>query len=482
MIRRFFVTQFLYCICIAATAQDAYDISIKLTPINNQYIYLGYYSDTKFSIKDSAFLNANSTGIFRGKKKLIDGIYSIAYPGGLFYLLIDKNYKFSVTANAASPTEIKFTGSPENNVFVKYLTYRNKNNELLQGLRALYHTASTADDSATLAKEINDTLLAMKKYRENIIRKYPKSFFASVLKTGKEPAVSQTYPEAASRFFSSRFYPYLKTHYWDGIQFYDTTILNAPDFYNKLDNYFDGFVPQNDDSVSKEIDRIMSYAGANEKTERTFLQYFTTRYYNPKLPWEEQVLIHLFEKYIAQRNYSWLAEKDKQQATEWVYRIMANATGKPAVDINLPDTAGIETKLYNLQAPYTLVVFWNPLCDHCKQVLPKLDSFYNSKWTTIGLQFFAVAVEVRDTKEMWRNVINELHLNRWTHVYYSKTNEENRVAKGLGSYTTLYNVSTFPTLYLLDKDKKIISKNVTPEQIDEILKFRNGQPVSPLKQ
>jgi thiol-disulfide isomerase/thioredoxin len=476
MMLKSFIAIVLLCSFMIATSQDAYHISIRLEPIKNQYIYFGYYSDKEFSIKDSAFLNAKSTGVFKGKRKLIDGIYSVAYPGGLFYLTIDKNYKFSVAVNTASIDKAKFTGSPENNVFVNYLNYRIKNNELLKGLRTLYRTAPNAVDSASLAKEINDTLLSMKKYRENIIRRYPKSFLALLLKTGQEPSISQNYPEASWDFFSSRFYPYLQTHYWDGIQFYDTAILDAPGFDDKLDNYFDRFVSINADSVNKKIDWVISYAGANEKTERFFLEYFINRYYNPKQPWEEQVLIHIFEKYFAQKSYSWLGEKDKQQVADWVFRIMANTKGRPAADINLPDTAGIKRTLYNLKAPYTLVIFWNPLCEHCKQVLPQLDSFYNSKWKTMGVQFFAVAMELRDTKEMWESVINELHVNEWTHVYYSKADDEDRITKGLGSYTLLYNVSIFPTLYLLDKDKKITAKNVTPEQIEKILDLINSKP------
>lgn len=472
MIKKLFITFFLFAAYLFSAAQDAYNIKVTIKPIKNHYIYLGYYSDSAFSIKDSAFVNNKSEAVFKGKKKLPDGMYSIAYPGGLFYLVIDKNYKFSITANTAAPNDIKFAGSPENIILLNYINYRNKNNELLHGLQILYRTAPNAQDSASLAKEINDTLKSINQYKQNIIKKYPKSFLASMFKTGKEPAVSQTYPVSAMNFFEQRFNSYIKSHYWDGIKFYDTALLQTPDFDNRLDVYFDDYIPQNTDSVNKKIDWMMSYAGANEQTERFFLSYFLNRYYNPKQTWQEQVLIHIFEKYIAQKNYPWLAAKDKQQVADWVFRMMANAAGKPAADIELPDTASVKTILYNLKSPYTLVVFWNPLCSHCKIVLPQLDSFYTAKWKATGLQFFAVAMQVRDTKETWTGVINELHLKHWTHVYYSIAEDSARIEKGMATYTQLYNVSTFPTLYLLDKDKKIIAKNVTPEQLDEILRYR----------
>jgi len=36
----------------------------------------------------------------------------------------------------------------------------------------------------------------------------------------------------------------------------------------------------------------------------------------------------------------------------------------------------------------------------------------------------------------------------------------------------LYDVQSFPTLYLLDKDKRIIAKKLSFEQIDEILGYK----------
>jgi hypothetical protein len=46
------------------------------------------------------------------------------------------------------------------------------------------------------------------------------------------------------------------------------------------------------------------------------------------------------------------------------------------------------------------------------------------------------------------------------------------VNAGIPSYAQLYDVQSFPTLYLLDKDKRIIAKKVTLEQVDEILTQR----------
>jgi hypothetical protein len=69
----------------------------------------------------------------------------------------------------------------------------------------------------------------------------------------------------------------------------------------------------------------------------------------------------------------------------------------------------------------------------------------------------------------WMQFIREYKLNNWTHVYYSREDDAARIGAGIPSYSQLYDVQTFPTLYLLDKDKRIIAKKLTIEQIDEIL-------------
>ena len=66
-------------------------------------------------------------------------------------------------------------------------------------------------------------------------------------------------------------------------------------------------------------------------------------------------------------------------------------------------------------------------------------------------------------------------MNEWTHVYYSREADKARTDAGIPSYSQLYDVQSFPTLYLLDKDKRIIAKKLALDQIDEILALKAKQ-------
>jgi (p)ppGpp synthase/HD superfamily hydrolase len=97
---------------------------------------------------------------------------------------------------------------------------------------------------------------------------------------------------------------------------------------------------------------------------------------------------------------------------------------------------------------------------------------YSAKWKASGMKIFAVARETDGTKNDWLNFIHEHGLRDWTNVYYSKAADKARIDSGIPSYSQLYDVQTFPTLYLLDKDKRIVAKKLTWEQMDEVLQVK----------
>jgi thiol-disulfide isomerase/thioredoxin len=325
-------------------------------------------------------------------------------------------------------------------------------------------------DSLKFAAQAATLNTAIREYRNNIITKEPNSLLATLLKSMKEPEVPQNNPLIKKDSLFA--YRYFKNHFWDGVNFYDDRLARTPFFEARLDKYFEQLVYPAADSVIKEIDWMLGFASASEEMQKFLLLKFVNRYLNQKYMWEDAVFVHLFEKYFAQKSYPWLTEQGKKVVTDRAYSLMANIMGSPAADIELPDSNGKKTTLYSLQAPYTLITIWDPACSHCKELVPRLDSLYKAKWKSMGLKMYALAKETDGTKQNWLSFISEHHLNDWVHVYYSKADDKKRVDAGIPGYSQLYDVQSFPTLYLLDKDKRIIAKKVTEAQVDEILNYK----------
>lgn len=460
---------------LAAAAQTGYSIKITFKPFKNQYIYLGHYFGKTYPIIDSVKLNDKSEAVFKGTKPLPGGIYLVGYPNksGFFEILIDKDQHFSVIADTATIAKgAKFELSPDNDMFVQYQQYMGNKGKVIGTLQKnLKETASKAD-SATITDQLIKLDKEVTDYRENLIKKHPGTILTAMLMCMREPQLTGKLKNPTNKADSTEAYVYFKNHYWDGMSFWDGRLAYTPFFEDKLDKYFNQLVLPQPDSVIKEIDAMLSYATINEEMNRFLLVKFVNRYLNQKYMWEDAVFVHLFEKYFANKNYDWLNDKGRKIITDRAYSLMANLMGASASDIELPDSTGKMVSLYAQEADYTVVAFWDPTCGHCKEVLPKLDSFYLAKWKAQGVKLFAVAKETDGTKKDWLNFINSSHLNEWTHVYYSKADDKSRTDAGIPGYSQLYDVQTFPTLYLLDKEKRIIAKKLAYDQIEEVLKIK----------
>ena len=452
-------------------AQEGYEIKITLKPFKNQFVYLGHYYGKQLPIIDSVKLNEKSEGIFKGSKKLGGGIYLIGYPdkSGNFEILIDKNQRFSIMADAGNPTGVSFQQSPENAEFKAYQLFMSTNGRLADSLNKL-RMSTTGQDSMDLAGQLEALNKKIRDYRIGIMTRSPDSYLTTLLKAMREPEVPVNDPAAKTDSLFA--YKYFKNHYWDGVNFYDDRLLRTPFFEGRIDRYFEQLVYPSADSVISEIDYMLAFAGASPEMERFLLLKFTNRYLNQKLMWEDAVFVHLFDKYYSNKNYSWLNEQSKKIITDRAYSLMANITGKPAADIELKDTAGKMVSLYDIPAAYTVIAIWDPTCGHCKEVIPQLDSAYHARWKSLGLKMFGLAKETDGKKSDWTTFIKDHQLFDWTHVYYSKEEDAARINAGIPGYSQLYDVQSFPTLYLLDQDKRIIGKKLTVNQIDEILAYK----------
>jgi thiol-disulfide isomerase/thioredoxin len=451
-------------------AQNAYEIKVTLKPFKNQYIYLGHYYGKQLPIIDSVLLNNNSEGVFKGPKKLGGGIYLIGYPDRAhnFEFLVDKNQKFSIVADTINIRKLNFNGSPENVSFLAYQDFMIKNGRQIEALQK--QRSAGGNDSVKATKEIETLNEAIRKYRTDIMNKDGDGLLAVLLKGMREPEIPKNTPSAKNDSLFA--YRYFKTHYWDGVNFYDDRLVRTPFFESRLDKYFEQLVFPHADSVNKEIDWMLGYASIREDMQKFLLLKFVNRYYTQKYMWEDAVFVHLFEKYFSNKEYSWLTAQGKKQITDRAYSLMANITGNPAADIELKSVDGKTTSLYNVQAPFILVTIWDPTCGHCKETLPKIDSIYQAKWKTMGVKLFAMAKETDGNKQTWLTFIQDHKLNDWIHVYYSKEEDKARIDAGIPGYSQLYDVQSFPTLYLLDKDKRIIGKKLTEGQVDEILGYK----------
>jgi thiol-disulfide isomerase/thioredoxin len=254
----------------------------------------------------------------------------------------------------------------------------------------------------------------------------------------------------------------------------DDRILRSPFFLPKFEKYYREIIVQHPDSIIKEVDYQLLLARSSPEMYKFILNWMTDEYINPKYMGQDAVFVHLFEKYHSKGLTNWLNEKQMETISRRAYMLMANLIGAKAADLEMLDTAGKATALYNVEADYTVVIFWDPNCGHCKEEVPRLDSIYEASWKHHGVKIYAVlsADSKEDVKLVWKQYIREHNLGDWINVYQTKEMEEAEKTSQKPSYRQLYDVTMTPTLFLLDKEKRIIGKKLTWQQLDELMQVK----------
>ncbi len=435
-------------------------------------VYLTYYMGKNFILQDSAVVSSKGLAVFKDAKKLQPGIYVIVFPGKRLTadFLIEKEQNISILADTNHLEQIKITGSQANIIFKQYQSFVNVKGKQLQDVRVAYNAAKTHEDSVKYetaykkySKELND-------YRMSIVVGKPTSMMAVLLTALKEPAYPTTV--AVTHQDSIANYNFYKQHYWDGISFMDDRIIRTPFFLPKLETYYREVMPQSSDSLIKDIDYKLLLARSNTEMYKFLLNWFTDEYISPKYMGQDAVFVHLYEQYHSKGITTWLNEKQHEAITRRAFMVMANLIGEKAADLQFEDTAGIQTSLYNVDAPYTVVVFWDPSCGHCKQELPRIDSIYRANWQKKNVKIYAVLSESEKMKPEWLSYIREHKIGDWINVYQTKASLDLETKEQRPSYRQLYDVVLTPTLYLLDKDKRIVAKKLTLEQINDLLEVK----------
>ena len=454
---------------------QGYQVTLLAPQYKSGIAYLTYYMGANLNVEDSAAVSNTGIAIFKGTKKLSGGIYIIVFPGKRLRteFLIDKEQKITIKTDTTDFLNKTFvTGSKENVLYVKYQKFVAQKGKQLEEERKAYAASATKADSLLHEKNYNQHNTALNTYREGVIKNQPNSMMAALLKAMKEPAVITNNPITRQDTINN--YNYYKAHYWDGVTFMDERIIRSPFFLKRLERYYREVVPQAADSIIKDVDYKLLLARSCPEMYKFLLNWLTDEYINPKYMGQDAVFVHLFNKYHSKGLTSWLNEKQMEAISRRAYMLMANLIGEKGANLEMIDSSGQPSPLYDVNADYTVICFWDPNCGHCKEEVPRLDSIYQASWKKHNVKIYAVLTpdDKENVKPEWIKFIAAHKLTEWTHVYKTKAMEEADYAAQKPGFRQLYDITLTPTLYLLDKDKHIIGKKLTIFQLNELLEVK----------
>ncbi len=463
-----------------ATAPKGYEIKVTLKPFTSGYLYLGHHFGSKQYLVDSAKLNERSEVVFSGKDNLTGGVYMVIFPrkNGWLEIIVDKQQRFSVRADSANIINgTRFTNSSDNDLFSDY---QKRSNDIGTRYRILSDSMKgrTGADSVALQARMAALSREIQDYRERFRKEHPAHLLSAIFTVLKEPVVPPAAQHPGGKYDSTYAYQYYKSHYWDGVSFTDERLLRTPVFIPRFDRYFNSVLPQSPDSLIGYARNLLEASKPNKNMFQYTLSALTDKYVNPTYMGQDRVFVWLFEKYyLTGAADSWMTEKYKKFIFDRGYSLMANQLGEKGADLQMTDTLGKVSTLYSVQGKYVVLCFWDPTCSHCQAEVPKLDSLFQHKWKAMGVRIFGVMTD--GGYDNWIKYIRTHDLRDWVHVHQTQEQKDADINANRPGYRQLYDVYQTPMIYLLDKDKNIIAKKLSYEQLDQFLDVKDKKTSEP---
>ncbi|MEI6764905.1 MAG: redoxin domain-containing protein [Bacteroidota bacterium] len=462
-----YLLNFLISAVLLTSAQPqstaaGFKIKVKVKGLADSACYLGNYYGQHQYIKDTVKANAAGELVFEGTEDLPGGIYFVVLPKKKFFeFIVNKEQVFSLETDTSDfVRNMKVKGSPENQLFYDYLRFISDKQKQYEGLKGhLDKLKDNKDSTAVIRKQMDDIDKSVRDYKTNLITNHPETFMSRFMLASKDPDVPDAPILSNGRKDSTFTYYYYRNHYWDNIDFSDDRILRTPVFYNRIKQYFDNVIPQMPDSIIFESDRIIEKARANKEMFKYVIWYLTYTYETSDVMGYDAIFVHLVEKYYMTNQAYWISAKVLENITKRAMKLKPILIGQPAPNMIMQDTTLQLRSMYSLTSHYTILLFWDWSCGHCKAEMPKVKEFYEQKKDSMNFEIFGVCT---DTNLMEMKKFLRTYQMHWINVNGPRTIT--------GNASEAYDIYSTPVIYLLDDKKVILAKRLSIEQVADFIR------------
>lgn len=427
---------------------------------NNKYYLAGNYGKYQ-TLLDSVNASKNGAVVFKKEGQYIPGIYMLvdAEKKIVYEFLMDEQQQFRIQPNFENPTLTKIENSNLNIDFNQFNVFLKNKMDLIAKLKGQLSEQKNSQDSLTIQNKITEIQKDIAANKKEYVAKNPSNMMALLFRLTRP--IDDFTELAENQVLSTKLdtIAYLKNNYFKDIDLSDPRILRTPFIDNRMDVYFNSFVIQNPEEIVKEVVSILEKTGdKNGELFKYLSLHFVNKYVDPKIMGLDRVFIAIYEKYFNDKKYDWL-KLEQIEFLKYNFKILKNnQVGDKAPNLFMMSIDEKRIDLYDIQAPYTVLIFWDPTCGHCVKEIPKISNCYQETWKQKGIKVFAVNNNSTENNK-WKEFINKENLKEWINVYPPSSITGNYTQEQV-DFQTLYNIKQTPVVFLLDSDKKIIAKKI----------------------
>ena len=246
---------------------------------------------------------------------------------------------------------------------------------------------------------------------------------------------------------------YLLMHYWDNVDFNDMKLVANDDFMEQgFVNYLSVLPIVDNQTAEKSVEAMMKRAEGS-KMAYTRLANIAEKYlFEPNSPMVNDETYIMFLNQVLKTGVLSRVEKAR---FEYQYKVvMKNRVGSVATDFLYMTAKGEMGSLHKFEAKETLLIFYDPECDNCTEIIEKLRYNRELNARIMSGQMRVLAIYAEENIDLWKKELTKMPTNWVVGRAVSKI-------KPLGMYV----LRAMPAIYLLDKDKKVVKKEALPENL-----------------
>jgi len=379
------------------------------------------------------------------------GIYRLTFSNSKsIYFIYEDDEDVELEVNISDLAEsIEVIESRSNKIYYDFIrlnkTYKSKT-ELLQLVLAHY---PKDDDYFQTTKE--KLLQIQEEYLQfvNITSQAdPNTFIARYVKSSQLPVVESKIP------FDQQL-NYLKMHALDNVDFNDEELIYSDAFTNKTIEYLTYYSkPQLPlELLEKEfmvaVDSVLNKAKVKETVYQHVVEYLIDGFKNFGF---DNVINYIVENYVIKDDLC-LNEKLENSLERRIEQTRNFKIGSIVPDIIISDSSDAKFGLDHLTSEKILILFYASWCTHCQSLIQQLIVLYENQKEK---QTEVVAVSIDTSKAELINFLNKNNA-KWIHVADLKGWN--------GKAPSDYFLYATPTMFLIDKEKKIIAKPLTVDEL-----------------
>ncbi|MFY0713522.1 TlpA family protein disulfide reductase [Seonamhaeicola sp. NFXS20] len=408
-------------------AQD-YEIALlyRVTPTVSEYI-----TNAKINEDGSFEIKLDSTA----KKGMYRLVYAIPQEDYNFDIIYNGKEDIELTFN--SETGVEFLSSIENKLLT---SYTNSMSMVTYSIGKFFSEQST--DTLALAKIFQTQKDTQKSYEDTA-----KDYIVLEFIKANKPYIPEGFEDVKTYVNN------LKKHYFDYVDFTNKTLQSSNFLEEKMLNYVFGMTIDSDDEIVNYKHNIDVVCKAMKEAPNEVKRILLVSL------WQQMVDLN-FESvanYIAENYLMDIAvDLNDQELLNSLIQFSNISVGKLAPDFSFEitqDGKNTSTKLSEIEGfDKYIIVFWSSTCSHCLDEIPELHTYIKNQQNVK-----VIAIGLEDEPYNWKRLT--YNYPEFIHVY-GEGKWENEIGNN-------YAVSSTPTYFILDKDKKIIAK---PEDFEALKK------------